>query len=72
MVTIEADVLAISRTTLAGMVAGVGVVGVLAAVLPSLRAVRLDLLTAITTDGRSPPPGDEGTTMTSTDAPAPR
>jgi putative ABC transport system permease protein len=45
------DVLAVSWTTLAAMVASAGVVGVLAAVLPSLRAVRLDILTAIATDG---------------------
>jgi putative ABC transport system permease protein len=45
------DTLAISWPILIAMILASGVVGVLAAVLPSLRAVRLDILTAIATDG---------------------
>jgi putative ABC transport system permease protein len=45
------DTLAVAWPILAAMVAASAVVGVLAAVLPALRAVRLDILTAIATDG---------------------
>jgi len=45
------DTLAVSWPMVTTMIIASGVVGVLAAVLPSLRAVRLDILTAIATDG---------------------
>ncbi|MBK6872556.1 MAG: ABC transporter permease [Kineosporiaceae bacterium] len=45
------DSLAVSWPILIAMIVAAGAVGVLAAVLPALRAVRLDILTAIATDG---------------------
>jgi putative ABC transport system permease protein len=45
------DTLAVSWPMVIVMIVASGGVGVLAAVLPSLRAVRLDVLTAIATDG---------------------
>jgi putative ABC transport system permease protein len=45
------DTLAVSWSVITAMFLAAGVVGVLAAVVPSLRAVRLDILTAIAADG---------------------
>jgi putative ABC transport system permease protein len=45
------DTLAISWPMVTTMIVSAGLVGVLAAILPSLRAVRLDILTTIATDG---------------------
>jgi putative ABC transport system permease protein len=45
------DTLAVSWPIMTAMILAAGAVGVLAAVLPSLRAVRLDILTAVAADG---------------------